>query len=580
MIKKVLLIITLALLPVVLTNRPAKAQGGDQSFRVKLESILFNASNYRYSTISVWQLKDVKDIRKLIKERDTEALLGELGTEANEDCVEREDPSITSSIETQVNQGIAKSQIQRQVMLTYGRLPDEFECIYNYYQSQIVGTSDVVKAAYIVTTRKATIDQLVPNTIIAMIITYNDEGTVIKNVDGASPSNIFTYPELKQFDLDPAEYRAENMYALLENAFLQGMVEDKTLDAQGIGGMAGWMPQKYGTSRSLLSNEADINPRDIQLFKRISGGEALDMFDKHYELLVSPDQIKLTKYDYPQIVYSDGFRDTLSNITNRALPDWGFELKYGIDEINYPSFFSERMTANFLWERAKFGLILPTNGWASISEDAFDMTRKLTHGGAGIAAEFDLPFLVIPKSGVWNINAAYVFGDAEMGPNNPDDIDPQTIVLPQVVTDNNLDHMIRFNAGLHYTFGISIDKDYLLRFGIGGTVYTVESWYQKVEEDALRERTVSFSKHEEETIGGLSGKISFMAKNLQTPFGLSVQYFDEALYTHIWLQVPIVENTFALQIDAKGYFKAFTDEPRLWENESVFIPMARALFFF
>ena len=66
-----------------------------------------------------------------------------------------------------------------------------------------------------------------------------------------------------------------------------------------------------------------------------------------------------------------------------------------------------------------------------------------------------------------------------------------------------------------------------------------------------------------------------MTKNISTPYGASVQYFDEGLGVNAWLQIPIIQNTFALRLDAKGYFKAFKDNPRAWEKKSVFIPMAR-----
>ena len=38
----------------------------DESFRIKLESILYRFVNYRFSNISVYEMKDIKDIRKAL----------------------------------------------------------------------------------------------------------------------------------------------------------------------------------------------------------------------------------------------------------------------------------------------------------------------------------------------------------------------------------------------------------------------------------------------------------------------------------------------------------------------------------
>jgi hypothetical protein len=67
-----------------------------------------------------------------------------------------------------------------------------------------------------------------------------------------------------------------------------------------------------------------------------------------------------------------------------------------------------------------------------------------------------------------------------------------------------------------------------------------------------------------------------MKKSGTTPFGASIQYFDEALGTNIWLQIPIIDNTLAIRLDAKGYFVAFRDRHK-WEDYSVIMPMVRLI---
>jgi hypothetical protein len=88
---------------------------------------------------------------------------------------------------------------------------------------------------------------------------------------------------------------------------------------------------------------------------------------------------------------------------------------------------------------------------------------------------------------------------------------------------------------------------------------------------------LTYTKSGSETVGGLSGKIEFLSKNITTPFGGSIQYFDEALGLNVWLQIPVVTNVFAIRLDASGYVVAFRDTPHAWENQSVFIPQARII---
>ncbi len=256
---------------------------------------------------------------------------------------------------------------------------------------------------------------------------------------------------------------------------------------------------------------------------------------------------------------------------NKRLPKLGLELRYGIDEINFPSLWSERMTFSALWQNVKLGFILPTAGWSSLTKDAFSIDRKFTHAGFGIAGEMDFPIKIIPKSGIFHLGFGYVFGDAKESEYRNRNLDPETYVTNEL--DN--DFLVRLNAQLHYTFSMQIDNDYLFRFGIGGTLYTLERWYNESVENENNERSIEYKKLKSETIGGISGKVEFMSKNISTPYGVSFQYFDEGLGINPWLQIPIIDNTFAIRLDAKGYFKAFADNPREWENESVFIPMVR-----
>jgi hypothetical protein len=206
-----------------------------------------------------------------------------------------------------------------------------------------------------------------------------------------------------------------------------------------------------------------------------------------------------------------------------------------------------------------------------VLESVYNINRTLTFGGVGVAAEFDFPFKVIPQSGVFHASLGYIFGDAKE-PNYKDKPTLDDYVLYAS------DYLIRANAQLHYTFGVSIDDDYWFRFGIGGTVYSAEHWNYEIPE-TVDPPELSYSKDKTETIAGISGKIEFMSKNILTPFGASLQYFDEALGLKLWLEIPVIENTFALRFDASGYFTAFRD-PHPWEHSSVFVPQIRFIFNF
>lgn len=565
-------LLAFAVLISVVVPISAAAQG-DEPFRMKLESILHRFKNYRYSSVSIYKMKDVRDVRRAIQSKEQQKAV--TSSNADESCVNNADRTVASLIETGVAQQLTKAAVQRNLISRGIAIPEEFDCIYDVFESRRRGAVQQIRSVYVVTTRM-TKDQIEPNTIIAMIVSLEDEEDMRKNIDRAGPDRIYTNPELLVFDLDSKDYSAENMHQLLINTFRQNNVINKTLEAQGIGTLARFAPKLHGVSESLITNEADISSIDIQSFMRISDGQSQDYFLKDNEMIVSPDLISWRRYGIYSVTYEDGFVDTLSSITNKNLPKFGLELRYGLDDINYPSLWSERMTAYAVWQSVKLGLILPTAGWAEITKTVYDQTRKLTHAGVGVAGQFDFPIKVIPESGVFSLGFNYVFGDAKQADYKNRIVDDNTYVYDEI---NNPylhnDYLIRFNARMHYTFGVSIDNDYHLRFGIGGTVYTAEKWYNQKYFNEDNEPNHRYVKAKDETVGGVSGRIDFMAKNISTPFGASIQYFDEAAYANIWFQIPIIENTLALRFDAKGGFVAFRNEPRAWENQSVFMLMPR-----
>ncbi|MFP4368006.1 MAG: hypothetical protein ACLFR2_00340 [Candidatus Kapaibacterium sp.] len=575
MIRKVSQLLLGLMIAMLLIPQAASGQM-DESFRMKLESILHRYKNYRYSMISVYQVKTtgLTEIRNAIKAKEEgEAGVGEVA--ADEECVENASPEVRQLITNFHQQGFTPSRAQREFISRGIPIPDQFDCVWDALDpgEQVVMT---IRSAYLITTRKDR-EELVPSTIIGMIVSYEDDEQISENVDRANPTMIYTHPELKQFDLDSDEYRAETMYELLENAFRQNNVTDKTLQAQGFDSYQRFLPPKYGVTKSLIRTENNISGNDIQKFLRISDGQPMDYILSKNEVIISPDLLSWKRYDVRRIVYEDGFVDTLSNINNSGLPDFGLELKYGLDEINYPSLWSERLTLNSIWQNVKLGVVLPTSGWAGLSEDLFDQSRVFTNAGVGIAFQADFPVMVIPESGIFHFEGSYLFGDAK-DPSWRDISNDDVLINPEIYPH---DYLIRATGQLHYTFGVAIDKDYLMRFGIGGTFYNAETWDKEVTSDQqTNEEKVEYLNVDDETVGGVSGSIELMVQNTATPYGLELQYFDESVYANFWLQIPVVENTLALRFDAKGYYKAFTDVLRPWEQQSMFIPMARVIIAF
>jgi hypothetical protein len=258
-------------------------------------------------------------------------------------------------------------------------------------------------------------------------------------------------------------------------------------------------------------------------------------------------------------------------VYNRSLPKYGIEMRYGLEGINYPSIWSERVAVNAIWGSSKLGVILPTRGWAGLST-SFGQQRKLTSAGWGLNFALDFPIKIISKSGVFNFAGGYVFDKAS----------PTEYKTFYDRTNALTDFLVRYDAQTHYSFAVNVDRDHFFRFKLGGTVYGVESWVDKDDSLNIDPNTNTFvkvfSKEATETVGGISGRIEYMATNNSTPYGIGLQYFDEAIMADAWLQVPIT-SYFAMRLDAKGFAPIFRD-PRAWENKTVFIPTVRAIYNF
>ncbi|MBI5324251.1 MAG: hypothetical protein HZB41_03050, partial [Ignavibacteriae bacterium] len=522
--------------------------------------------NYRFGYISVWELNSVNEIQKVVRTSEG------TGTVKTDDaCVKKTDPKIVAIIKDGVQAGDEIESVQQTIMMQTGTTidPKDMECIFDYFKNQLAGETTRLEKAYVITNRvtKGTM----PDTIIALIVSYDtkDMDIVLRSV---SPTYIYTYDELKATKLDTG-FSANNFYDLVMNSFYQANVTNRTLEAQGLGTNMKFAPKAFGLSKSIVMNENDASSSDVQQFLRISDIQPANYGMNQHEVIISPDLISWRKYDPPGYWEYDTYMiDSLGN-SNSSLPTLGLEMRFGIEEVNFPSFWSERMSISAIWQSVKLGVILPTNGWSSLTEDLFSQTRTLTHGGVGVTGAFDFPFKVVPQSGIFHFNFGYVFGDAAEADYKKRD------VIANKYEDNNLynDYIIRGNASFLYTFGVKVDEDYWFRFGIGTSMYTAEKWANQEETGVPPSPKMIFKKISDETVLGISGRIEVMATNAITPFGGSIQYFDEALYGNIWLQVPVIGNSLALRLDTKVFFPAFRKDLRAWEVDQMFIPMARII---
>lgn len=553
-----------------------------------VSSILSRFKNYRFGAVNVYKITTPDEIKEIVESKRKKK--ASAGGATDEKCLEDADPNIKDLVKNEILNGNSQSGIAREIIMK-GYPPlgeDELTCVYNALYQQLMGQTEALSPkAYLVTSRPE--KGGIPDRIIGLVYMEQEfdlaNQEVSKDLEFVSTENVYSYDRLKDTEIDPAKYGYANLYDLTYAYLIQGNFQNETMAARAIGveGIR-YLGKEYGVSQSLIKDNR-VGAKDIQIYKRISQGQPERYMGKNNILTVSPDLVSWTQYE-PQFARKrDGSiaTDSMGNAiidprkaTNDYLPNFGVELKYGIEGINYPSFWSNRMTLSAIWKNVKFGLILPTDGWASFSEDVYNQQRTMTYGGVGIAGVLDFPFAIIPRSDVFQVQFGYVFGDAVAG-NGTSNVDTDPFTFQR--TPFNNDYLMRFNTQVHYTFGISVDEDYFMRFSVGGTGYSMETWGYEINDD-LEDPQVNLNQRGSEFIGGISGKLEFMTTNNTTPFGGGIQYFDESLQFNGWVQVPVVENTFSIRLEANGYAVAFRKNPRPWEMNSLLVPMARLIYVF
>jgi hypothetical protein len=565
----------------------------------EIQNVLSRFKQYRFGAVNVYEIVNSAEIKEIMDAKKA-AVDGGGDLKKGEELLK----SITPEVQNLIKEGVlgekTLSGVQQDIIMQGYDLPEQdiFKEIYNYYISTLINTGPQLDMkVYVVTNQPSKVGEL-PSEIIATIIiekAFEEMTSDLKdNLEFVDPSMIYSYRMMKAEDIDRTKFGYENMYELVYSYFIQGNYTNKTMQARGIGTDIRYFAEQVGVSSPLIDYSfRGVQDSDIQTFKRISYGEPQSYFGKDMEVLVSADHIRWTKYPMYFLERRGKLQmDSLGNpivdtrrANNSDLPQIGFELKYGADDINMPSFTSNRLNASVLWSKVKLGVILPTDGWAGLQESMFNIDRRLTNGGFGIVGEFDFALPIIPKSDVFRLSFGYTFGDAVAASYGSEPIgkllEKDPLLNQSLVNDlRNQDYMLRYNTTLHYTFGLDIDEDYLLRFGIGGSVYTMESWkYDVIRDNDNGIVDSQFMNDNTELVGGISGKVDCMVRNTPTPYGASMNYFDESLNLNLFVQFPVVENMLYLKLKANGIVY-IRENLRPWENGSFFMPMANIIYVF
>lgn len=545
---------------------------GQQEAQIK--NILNRVKNYRYGNISVWKVDGESStaITQLLNPEPTQS-----------DAAKKCPPAIQAEIDSKIEElGCAAGLSDLQQDEVTGKMLKRTEAIEyaKYAVSRKQWECNLAPNLFVITTRYA---QGQSYKIISLITSASKSRNTLTIL--GTPRDILTTSALRSMSA-PSGSSAKNLESHLAYSIDQGAFENITADVQGIGDDV-FLPPTYGVGQLVKED-------NVQQYRRISEGQAMDM-KKQNEIIVSfADLISYRRYANPAEL---GLADST---VNNLLPKYGVELRYGIDEINYPSLFSERVALNALWGAQRLGVILPTSGWSSLSS-TLGSTRKLTNAGFGINGAFDFALKATnANTGVFAVSGAYVFGDAKQSEHGTylgafNSIDTLSKVGTRSVVNRESfsltrDYLIRANFSVHYSFATVIDSSYFFRFKIGGALYNREFW--ELRQSAIVTDTVvnglstgssssnatSYLKTDNRWIAGVSGRIEFMVTSGSTPYGFGLQYFDESIMGDVWLQVPLNERT-AIRFDGKMFSPIFR-EVREWENESIFFPSARIIYNF
>lgn len=423
---------------------------------------------------------------------------------------------------------------------------------YKYYSEKVEWERKQFKKAFIVTDRYRRGE---PFKVFALLTQKTTESYYGLEQDLDPPSEIYLENALVK-TAAPSGSSAATLYDYCKNQVIQENVVNVTSEAQGLDGSTALIRKRYGVTNL-------VDEDNIQQYLRISEGQPQDYRAGGDELTIG--LVDLIRFRHYEMMRDPATGEVIDSTYNKSLPKYGVELKYGLDEINYPSLWSERMTMSVMWQSYKMGIVLPTNGWSALTTDVFNIDRRLTNAGFGAYAGFNFPMKIVNQSGVFDLSTSYVFGDADFRP------------APGTQNNNNLTgtaFLPRFHLQGHYSFAVNVDENSFFRFKLGGTFYSMENWVKEARENretGIVDTVVVQNKFDpDEQIGGISGKVEYMALSNTVPWGAGVQFFDGTILTNAWLQVPF-NNQFSVKGEAR-MFRTVSRDPKPWEQASLFFP--------
>ncbi len=546
----------------------------DGAYVGKFKNVLRSLSNYRYGDISAFRIEGqlFADIQRYLNPPPVDKT-------GSIDALNKKDQNLVEEIK----RAVRRSQIYDKIIEALenaGYAPNDLadrdvQNVIQYYLDERQYQSELFTGAYIVTSkyqRGEAGDDLV---VIGLMKTrVKPAGNTIKDLRGVNPGDVITRYELTKLDPPPSSSKdyPDKMQGYLRDQVIQNNVTNVTLEAQGID------DPDTRFVRQVFGNAVQIPEDDVQQYIKITNGIPVSYVGPNELTISAVDLISYRRYkaDPTTKLVTSIEKDSAGNdveverelVTyNGRLPQYGGELRYGLEDINYPSVWSERVALNAVWSQARLGIILPTNGWSSLAS-SFGNERTMTTAGFGVNTNIEVPIKLIAESGVFNFAASYVFDDARSTSHKRFDTSVR----------RSFDHLIRFHASAQYTFAVRIDESNLFRLRLGGTGYSMERWFDRDSISTTGDTVSRFAKFDSEFIGGISGKIEFMNTSWSTPLGASLQYFDESVLANLWLQLQVTESL-GFRIDANMFTPVFR-EKRAWENDAVFMPSIRAIFNF
>lgn len=546
----------------------------DGAYVGKFKSVLRSLSNYRYGDVSVFRIEGqlFTDLQRYLNPPpvDKSGSIDRL-KEKNADFVD------------EIRRAVRKSQDRDKIEESLdkaGYSPDDVtsqdaQNVIQFYLDERAYMNELFSGAYVVTSkyqRGETGDNLV---VVGLLKTrVKPAGNTIKDLRGVNPGDVVTRYELTRLDPPPTSTKnyEDKMYGYLKDQVIQNNVLNVTLEAQGIDDLdTRFVRQTFG-------NTVQVSEDDVQQFIKITNGIPVSYYGPNELTISAPDLISYRRYRPDPVGMTIKVMEMDSTGTevevekevptyNSRLAQYGFELRSGLEDLNYPSTWSERLALNAIWSQAKLGIILPTSGLASVAS-SLGNTRTMTHAGFGVNTSIEVPIKLIAESGVFNIAGSYVFGDAIKSEHQRFDKD----VKFESYLGSPTDYLIRYHAQVHYTFAVRVDDANLFRMRLGGAAYGIERWATQNFPD---NDSTSFDMFDDKFYGGVSAKIEFMNTSWSTPLGASLQYFDDAILGNVWLHVQ-ASNELGFRLDVNMFTPVFRDA-RPWENSSVFMPSFRAI---